>query len=60
MLKNTILRTVVAAGLMLSSLAITGCHTTGKARAEMLTGDTQVAHERHATGIDSHTADRKR
>ena len=59
MLKRTILRTVVAAGLMFSALAITGCQTTGKARPEMLTGDAKVAHERHATGIDSHTADHK-
>ena len=60
MLKKTILRTVVAAGLMFSALAITGCQTTGKARPEMLTGDTNVAHERHAAGIDSQTADHKK
>ena len=60
MLKRTVLRTVVAAGLMFSALAISGCQTTRTARPEMLTGNTEVAHERHATGIDSHTADDKR
>ncbi len=60
MLKRTILRTVAACGLMLSSLAITGCQTTGKARPEMLTGNAELEHERHATGIDSQTADHKK
>ena len=60
MLKRTMLRSVVTVGLMFSSLAITGCQTTRKARPEMLTGNTEVAHERHAKGIDSHTADDKR
>ncbi len=59
MLKRTILRTVVAAGLMFSSLGITGCQMTGGALPEMLTGNADVVHERHATGIDSHTADHK-
>ena len=58
--KKTILRTVVAAGLMFSLLAITGCQTAGKARPEMLTGNAKVVHERHATGIESHTADHKK
>ena len=60
MLKRTILQTVVVAGLMFSSLAITGCQTTGKARPKMLTDSGEVVHERHATGIDSHTADHKK
>ncbi len=60
MLKKTILRTVVAAGLMFSALAITGCQTTGKAHPETLMGSADVAHERHATGINSHTADLKK
>ena len=60
MLKKTVLRTVVAAGLMFSALAFTGCQTTGSARSELLTGNPDVPHERHATGIDSHTADERR
>ena len=57
MLGRIILRTVLAVVLAVSAVTITACQTTRKARPEMLTGDTEAAHERHNTGIDSHTAD---
>ena len=60
MLNKNVLRSVFAAGLMFSAVAITGCQTTSKARPEMLTGNGDVVHERHATGINSHTADERR
>lgn len=59
MLKRIILRTTLVVVLIVSAIAIPACQTTGKVRSEMLTGDTQLTHERHAKGIDSHTADKK-
>ena len=59
MMNRIVAKSLLLVGLILSAIAIPACQTTGKARPEMLTGDTEVTHERHATGIDSHTADRK-
>ncbi len=57
MLNRTILRAVLLAALALCSFSITACQATRKARPEMLTGDPEPKHERHNTGVDSHTAD---
>ncbi|UCE59531.1 MAG: hypothetical protein JSU63_19070 [Phycisphaerales bacterium] len=57
MLNRIALRIVLLVALAVSTVTITACQTTGKAHGEALTGDAQVAHERHDTGIESHTAD---
>ena len=57
MSKRVILHAVGLLVLLASAVLIPACQTTGEARPEMLTGDTDVAHERHATGIDSHSAE---
>jgi CBS-domain-containing membrane protein len=57
MLKRIFLKTTVVVALAASAVLIPACQSTPKAQPEMLTGDAQVAHERHDTGIDSHTAD---
>ncbi len=54
---RNISRAMLAIALAFSAVVITGCQTTRKVHPEMLTGDTAPVHERHATGIDSHTAD---
>jgi hypothetical protein len=55
-LKN-VLRTVVLIGMFGSFLAASGC-SANKASVVRLTGDSgYVAHERHATGIESHSVD---
>lgn len=59
MLNRIVLKSMLVVGFIFSAIAIPACQTTGSARPEMLTGDSQVMHERHATGIDSQTADRK-
>lgn len=59
MLMRILSRSTIVVLLAVSAVAMPGCATTGKARSEMLTGDTQVAHERHASGLDSQTADKK-
>ena len=59
MLNRIVLRTTFVIALIASAVAIPACQTTRTARPEMLTGEGQVAHERHATGIDSQTADYK-
>ena len=56
MIRATV-RVMLIAVLALSAVTITACQTTRKAQPEMLTGDTEVAHERHITGIESHSAD---
>ncbi len=57
LLGRKISQAILAVALAVSAVVVTGCQTTCKAQPEMLTGDAEVAHERHATGIDSHTAD---
>ncbi|MCH7839832.1 MAG: hypothetical protein IID38_06320 [Planctomycetes bacterium] len=59
MINRIVLKSMLVVGLILTAIAIPACQTTGSARPEMLTGDTQLTHERHAAGIDSQTADRK-
>lgn len=59
MMNQVVRKSVLVVGLILSAIAIPACQTTGKAQPEMLTGDTELTHERHASGIDSQTADRK-
>ena len=59
MMNRIVTKSMLVVGLILSAIAIPACQTTGKAQPEMLTGDTELTHERHATGIDSQTADRK-
>ena len=55
MLKRIILKSGVLLIVAMSAVMMPACQTSDKARPEMLTGDT--AHERHAEGVDSHTAD---
>lgn len=57
MTRRIILNTIGLLILLASAVMIPACQTTGEARPEMLAGDTDVAHERHETGIDSHTAE---
>ena len=57
MLNRTVFRAILIGVLALSSVTITACQTTRKAQPEMLTGDSEPAHGRHETGVDSHTAD---
>ena len=57
MSKRIILNTIGLLVLLASAVMIPACQTTGEARPEMLAGDGDVAHERHATGIDSHSAE---
>ena len=59
MLMRILLRSAIVVLLAFAAVTMPGCTTTGKARSEMPTGDTQVAHERHASGLDSQTADKK-
>ena len=59
MLIRIALRGTFVLALIASAIAIPACQTTRSARPEMLTGENQVTHERHATGIDSQTADAK-
>ncbi len=40
---------LLAVALAFSAVAMTACQTTRKAQPEMLTGDAEAAHERHAT-----------
>ena len=47
-------RTLVSLCLLLTAIFVSACATTG-AREQAMTGD--VAHERHATGIDSQVSD---
>ncbi len=57
MLKQLALRTAAVLTLALLAFTLPACQTTEKSGAQALTGDTEVMHERHATGIDSQTAD---
>lgn len=57
MLKRNILSVFGLLVMLASAVMIPACQTTDEARPEMLAGDTDVAHERHATGIDSHSAE---
>jgi len=57
MMKKYALRIALTIALSVSAVALTACQTTQKAEPEMLSGQNQVAHERHDTGFDSHTAD---
>ena len=59
MMNRIVPKSMLIVGLILSAIAIPGCQTTDGARPQMVTGDAELAHERHATGIDSQTADRK-
>ena len=47
-------RTSVALVLAVFALSVPACTSTPKAEPEMLTGDQEMAHERHATGLGSH------
>ena len=59
MLNRMLVKAAIAVVLAVSVVAIPACQTTGANRAEMLTGDSQVTHERHATGLGTQTADLK-
>lgn len=57
MLNRFALRMAIVIALSVSAITITACQATRQAEPEMLIGDGQLTHERHATGIDSHALD---
>ncbi len=57
MLNRIMLRITLVCALAVSAVVIPACQTSKKAHPEMLGGDTEMTHERHDTGVDSHIVD---
>jgi len=56
MLNRIMLRITLVFALAVSAVVIPACQTK-KAHPEMLGGDTEMTHERHDTGVESHIVD---
>ena len=59
MLNRMLVKATIAVALTVSVIAIPACKSTGANGAKMATDNSQAAHERHATGLGSQTADLK-
>ncbi len=57
MLHRTVKYTILVIALSMVALSTTACQTTRSAKPEMLSGDGQTVHERHDSGVESHTSD---